>query len=204
MAPIEKIAIRRFERADAEQLCEAVRESVPDLTFWMTWCHRGYALQDAVKFLVSHDELWERGDRYDMAICHKATGTLLGSIGLSHLNRNHQCANVGYWVRTTWTGQGCAKAAIKLAAQFGFNSLGLSRIEFLIQAGDVRSLQAATRAGAVNEGVLRNRLALHGRLHDAIVLSLISTDLRDPQPNGDCHQVNCEAAQRCRVLTSSS
>jgi RimJ/RimL family protein N-acetyltransferase len=203
-APFGKIAIRRFERADAEQLYEAVHESVPDLTSWMVWCHHGYSVEDAANFVATHDELWERGERYDLAICHKETGTLLGSIGVSHLNRQHRCANVGYWVRTKWTKQGFAKAAIGLAAQFAFETLGLYRLEFLIQADNVASLHAAKGAGAVNEGVLRNRLALHCKLHDATVLSLIPTDLPTPQPNGDCHRVNCEAVPRCRVLACNA
>jgi RimJ/RimL family protein N-acetyltransferase len=38
----------------------------------------------------------------------------------------------------------------------------------------------AEKVGAVREGVLRNRLMLHGTIHDAVIFSLIPDDLATP------------------------
>jgi ribosomal-protein-serine acetyltransferase len=171
------IAVRRFEHSDVRQLHEAVSESVPEITAWMIWCRSGYSPEDAAAFISNGISSWETKQRYDLAIHHGATSTVLGSIGLSHLNWQHRCANVGYWVRSQWTNRGVARSAIGLAARFGFEQLGLTRLEFLIQPENIASLHAAKRAGAQEEGVLRRRLYLHGRHHDAVVLSLVAADL---------------------------
>ena len=93
-------------------------------------------------------------------------------------NRVHNFANLGYWVRSSRVGQGVATAATRLAAQFGFEELKFTRIEIVAATGNVGSLRVAEKAGARREGVLRNRLMLGGKLHDAVMHSLVPEDLR--------------------------
>jgi len=178
----DTVGIRRFERADESALYEAVRESLPELTSWMTWCNPDYSLQDATRFLARHDELWQARQRYDLAIFHRLNGTLLGSVGLSQLDWQNRSANIGYWVRTKWHNQGVGGTAIRFAAHFAFEALGLTRLEFVIQTSNLASLHAARRAGAVQEGVLRNRLVLRGKTYDAVVLSLVPDCLVREEP----------------------
>src|SRR5438876_1019870 len=63
-------------------------------------------------------------------------------------------ANVGYWVRTSQTGQGIATAAVRLIAWFGFEDLGLLRLELLIAADNPASRRIAEKVGATFERVL--------------------------------------------------
>jgi RimJ/RimL family protein N-acetyltransferase len=43
--------------------------------------------------------------------------------------------------------------------------------------GNKASQRVAEKAGAVREGILRNRITVHGRVLDAVVFSLIPPDL---------------------------
>lgn len=63
-------------------------------------------------------------------------------------------------------------------AQFAFEELKYSRLEIVVATGNMSSLRVAEKAGARREGVLRNRLILHGKLHDAVMHSLVPEDLR--------------------------
>jgi len=93
---------------------------------------------------------------------------------LNNINpENRKRVNLGYWVRTDRTGQGVAVAATRLLAKWGFGVLKLNRIEIVVAVDNARSLRVAEKAGAKKEGVLRNRLDLHGRPHDAVMFSLI-------------------------------
>jgi RimJ/RimL family protein N-acetyltransferase len=40
----------------------------------------------------------------------------------------------------------------------------------------MRSQRVALKLGALREGVLRNRLVVHGQAHDAVVFSLIGSE----------------------------
>ena len=76
-------------------------------------------------------------------------------------------------MRSSQTRRGIATAATLLAAQFGFEDLGLCRIEIVAAVGNAASQRVAEKAKATREGVLQNRLLLHNRSHDAVMYSLV-------------------------------
>jgi len=66
---------------------------------------------------------------------------------------------------------------VRLCAQFGFTELHLKRLEILTAAGNVRSQHVAEKAGAMREGMLRQRLNIGDVWHDAVLFSLLPADL---------------------------
>jgi RimJ/RimL family protein N-acetyltransferase len=120
---------------------------------------------------------WAEGTRYDFAIIDATDGTLLGGCGLSNISRTHRLANLFYWVRSSCTGRGAATAAARLLARFGFEHAGLLRVEIVVAVGNGASLHVAEKSGAQHEGLLRNRLQMHGKQYDAHMFSLIPSDL---------------------------
>ena len=174
----ESVRIRRYRPEDIPLLFEAGRESASDeFTRWMPWCHPGYSREDSSAFILSRAGAWDRGESYDFAVFDCQTGAFLGGVGLNQLNRAHGFANLGYWVRASGRGRGVAGAAARLAARFAFEDLGLNRVEVVIAAENGGSQRAAEKAGAQREGVLRNRLLIAGRPHDAVMYSLVAADL---------------------------
>lgn len=171
------ILIRPYREADAPLLYAAVRESIPEASQWLPWCHENYSIEESRQF-VSSREIASQGDEwYSFAVFYKDGQRFLGGVGLNFINRVHQVANLGYWVRSSETGKGVASRAARLAAQFGFAQLGLHRIEILAALPNLASQRVAERAGAVREGVLRKRLLIRGVPHDAVLFSLVSEDL---------------------------
>jgi ribosomal-protein-serine acetyltransferase len=65
----------------------------------------------------------------------------------------------------------------RLAARFGFEELGLQRVEIVAAVENVSSRRAAEKAGARREGILRKRIVLYGVTHDAVLYSLVAEDL---------------------------
>jgi ribosomal-protein-serine acetyltransferase len=173
----DAVALRPFRADDVTQLYCATHETIDLLRAWMTWCHPAYALPDAQSFLAQAAADWERDSAYTFAIVDSTDGTLFGSIGLNHLNRAHNFANVGYWVRRNRWRRGIASRAVRLVAQFGLRELRLNRLEIVIPDGNVASQRVAQKAGAKFEGILRNKLVLNGKSHDAIIYSLLENDL---------------------------
>ena len=171
------VRIRPLRIEDVPSLFAAAIESIAQLCQWMTWPTMNYSMQECHAFVLRSINAWEQGEYYTFAIIDVRDGSLLGSIGLNHLNHIHKFANVGYWVRKTRTRSGVASAAALATARFGFGALRLNRLEFLVPTDNVPSQRVAQRAGARFEGVLRNRLVLSGMAHDAAVYSLVPGDL---------------------------
>jgi ribosomal-protein-serine acetyltransferase len=121
-------------------------------------------------------ELWEKDDFYLFNILDASTNQVLGFVFLNHVSRQYQMANLGYAVRTSRIGEGIATEAAKLAARFGFEKLGLQRIEIMASKENAASLRVAEKVGAVREGLLRKRVQHHGTPWDVYMHSLIPED----------------------------
>ena len=170
------ITIRRYDTVDVPCLCEAARESSPEVSVWLPWCHSQYSMEESLEWILRSGKRWDEKREFHFGIFDSQTGAFVGGVGLNELKPEHRLANLGYWVRTAWTGRGVATAAASLAAEFGFEELLLDRIEILAALGNKPSQQVARKLGAHKEGILRNRLVIHGRAHDAVVFSLIGSE----------------------------
>ncbi|UFP95624.1 GNAT family N-acetyltransferase [Gloeobacter morelensis] len=175
--PEADFAIRRYGFADIEPIYQAVRESMAELAPWMPWCHRGYSREDSAAWVLSREDDWKADRTYDFVIYERAGGRLVGGVGLNHLSRAYRLANLGYWVRSSCTRRGAASAAARLVARFGFDYLDLERLEIIAAATNTASQRVAQKVGARREGLLRRRLPLGDHIHDAVLYSLIRTDL---------------------------
>jgi len=169
------IMVRQLCADDVRPLYEAVRESIPEVSVWLPWCHQNYAIEETEEFIAARaraDEEW-----YSFGVFDKESGRFLGGVGLNFFNRVHQIANLGYWVRTSVLGRGVATRATRLVARFGFAQLGLQRIEIIAAVENAASQRVAEKAGAVREGLARKRLLVRGEPQDAFVFSLLPGDL---------------------------
>jgi len=167
--------VRQLCADDVRPLYEAVRESIPEVSVWLPWCHQNYAIEETEEFIAARaraDEEW-----YSFGVFDKESGRFLGGVGLNFFNRVHQIANLGYWVRTSALGRGVATRATRLVAHFGFAQLGLQRIEIIAAVENAASQRVAEKAGAVREGLGRKRLLVRGEPQDAFVFSMLPEDL---------------------------
>jgi RimJ/RimL family protein N-acetyltransferase len=142
----------------------------------MSWAHDDYSQRESMDFIALVRASWEQGLVYGFAITDAMDGSISGACSLSHFHPVYRFCNLGYWVRTSRQGQGIASRAARLAARFGLNQLSLIRVEVVVAAANAASLRVAQKIGARREGILRNRITVGPKLHDAVMFSLIPED----------------------------
>jgi RimJ/RimL family protein N-acetyltransferase len=169
--------IRPYRGEDVPLVFEAVRESIPELSRWLPWCHPKYSESDCTAFVQSCEGALNTREEFSFAIVESATGRFLGGTGLNLINYAHGFANLGYWVRSSCTRCGVATAAVRITARFGFRELNLNHIQILAATGNAGSQRVAEKAGARRECVLRKRIVHHESALDAVLFSLVSEDL---------------------------
>ena len=172
-----KIIVRPHETGDIDPLFEAIRESIAQISPWLPWCHAEFSRDELAGFIATSRNGWADGSQYHFAVFDVETGAALGGVSLNHIAKPNRLANMGYWVRTSATRRGVASQAAGLVAGYGFQELGLTRIEIAAIQTNVASCRVAERVGAKFEAVARNRLVMHGRAYDAALYSLIPTDI---------------------------
>ena len=169
------IQLRPYRRADLPALRAAIVESRDDVAPWLPDLLGGLEAASLERWFEM-----QAGDRLTGAALHCAivseADAVLGGCGLTNLNRRHLFANLYYWVRSNATGQGIASSAARQLARLGFETLGLQRVEIVVDCLNAPSLRAAEKAGAHREGVLRNRLRTGEQSFDAVMFSLVPGD----------------------------
>ena len=170
------ITLRPVRLDDAPTITLAVQESIQEIMPWMGWCHPNFSEEEANAWISTLPAAWRAGSQYAFAIVDTQDGTFLGGAGLNHINSAYRLANLGYWVRKSATGRGIATQATMLAARFGVEKLNLLRAEIVVAVDNDASLRVAEKCGAIREGVLRNRLIVHGKIFNAVMHALTPQD----------------------------
>lgn len=175
--PNKNIILKKYEIEFTPLLFEAAYESRGgEFARWMPWCHENYVISESEAFIEGLEEKWQNGTVFGFAIFDAITNEFLGGIGLNQPNKLHKFYNLGYWVRVSCQNQGIASAATRALAKVAFEDLPINRIEIITAIENIPSQKAAEKAGATREGVLRNRLSIGERIHDAAMFSFIKSD----------------------------
>jgi RimJ/RimL family protein N-acetyltransferase len=165
-------ALRPWRDSDLEALVRACQD--PEIARWTPVpenCGEG----EARAYLMRRYDAIHAGVEAPFAIVNAADGTdLLGSISLVRLAWEHGRGEVGYWLAREARGQGHSTRAVRLICKWGFESLGLARIELLAATGNPASQRVAERAGFTREAVLRSYFRGKHGLMDMVTYGLLS------------------------------
>ena len=168
----ERIVLRPNAIEFAPYLHEAALASLATVGRWMSWCHPKFTEAEALEWYRTCEKNWDDGAEFEFSI-FGLSGEYVGAAGLNQLNPDHNFANLGYWVSEPRQGNGYAAEAALLMAKFGFAFLGVSRIEIVVAEDNLPSRRVAEKSGAIFEGILRNRLLIHGVLFSAAMYALL-------------------------------
>jgi len=105
-------------------------------------------------------------------------GALIGTCGLFKWNRGWRSCTLGYELAASSWGQGFMRESLTTVIDWGFDSMGLNRIEAQIHPQNAASLGLAKRLGFVEEGLLRQAGYWLDEYHDLIQFSLLRGEWR--------------------------
>jgi RimJ/RimL family protein N-acetyltransferase len=104
----------------------------------------------------------------------------IGLCGLQGIEMRHRQGVVGICIgeKGLW-GQGYGREAIVLVLRFGFDTLGLHRIEISAFEGNDRGLHLYESIGFKPAGRQRERIYIHGRFRDAVLFDMLEDEFRE-------------------------
>ncbi|MEL7232162.1 MAG: GNAT family protein [Pseudomonadota bacterium] len=114
---------------------------------------------------------------YPFHIFRADSDVLIGSCNLTHIERGAaMSAKIGYWVAQDQQGRGHARAAVRAVCRFGFDTLGLHRIEAAVQPDNIASVRVLEATDFRLEGSARGLLRIDGQWADHAVYARLSSD----------------------------
>lgn len=124
---------------------------------------------------------YKREDHMNLAIVLKDGDRHIGNCGFNSIDLANRNAHFGILIgeRDAW-GQGFGGEAAKLILGYGFEQLGLRRIELFVFSFNERARKAYEKAGFVLEGTKRESYFRDGSFHDTLVMSILEHEWRSP------------------------
>ncbi|MFL5955662.1 MAG: GNAT family N-acetyltransferase [Gaiellaceae bacterium] len=123
-----------------------------------------------------YEEGWEDGRRLGWTIRDAAGGAFLGFAAIVTLDLGALEGEIGYMVAPEARGRGVATRAVALLTRWGFDELGLERLELRIDPANLGSVRVAERSGYRLDGVLRHMHLKDGLRADTGVWSRLRQD----------------------------
>jgi RimJ/RimL family protein N-acetyltransferase len=164
-------ALRPWRDSDLRQLVSICQD--PEIARWTRVPER-FGEADGRAYLLSRYDAIFSGVTAPFAVVDAHDQTrVLGSTSLFAINWEHLRGEVGYWLGRAARGQGHVTRALGLICRFGFESLGLERIELYAGMENPASQRVAERTGFVREAVVRSFLQGKGERQDVVAFGLL-------------------------------
>ncbi len=170
----EAVCLRAWRDTDAVDIAEMFQDH--EALRW-TRAPSPYRERDAIEWLTTIPTLMRRGEALPLAVTDARGGRLLASIDLRM--RGEGRAEFGYVVAAWARRRGVGTRALRLYSRWALETLGVARLELLVQPDNEASLALGERAGFTREGLLRSHSLIRTERKDMVMLSLLRGDLGD-------------------------
>jgi RimJ/RimL family protein N-acetyltransferase len=175
----ERVVLRPFELpADVAALREMLLD--PDSTM-LTGSHAmdgslTWTDEDEARFLAWYRTRNQQPDRLDLAVVDKASGQCVGEVVLNDWNGSNRSCGFRTVIGPSGRDRGLGTESVRMIVGYGFEKLGLHRIELQVYAFNPRARRVYDKVGFVAEGVLRDALRWEDEWVDATVMSILAPE----------------------------
>lgn len=167
-----RLVLRPFQLSDAKEVQRQAGH--PDIAATTATVPHPYLDGMAEQWISGHAAVFAAGTGTEWAITFADSGKLVGCISLMGISKQHQRAEIGYWVGKEFWGQGICTEATKAVIKYAFEELKLNKITCRHMHTNPASGKVMLNAGMQQEGVLRQEHFKNGVFYDMVVYGLLN------------------------------
>lgn len=169
------VRLRALRQGDAEALFRIFG----DATVCRYWSSPPLADLRAAEALQREiDEGFASRSLFQWGIVEVVNDRVVGTCTLASLSEAHERAAIGFALAREAWGRGYVTEALPALLDFGFEVLGLHRIEADVDPRNERSIRLLERTGFMREGYQRERHLMQGERQDALLYGLLRPEWR--------------------------
>lgn len=174
----ERLVMRKIALSDYEDMYEYSKK--PDVTEYLLWSpHKDcFFTREYIEYI---NERYKIGQFYDWALEYKQNKKMIGTCGYTKFDFSANSAEIGYVINPDYRGMGIAAEAVAAVIKFGFEGLGLNRIEARFMQGNNASLRVMEKNGMTFEGFAREAMLVKGKYRTIGYCSLLASEYKQKQ-----------------------
>ena len=134
------------------------------------------SIKEAIVYTKRIREGYNVGYFLRWALVHKATGKMVGTIGIHHIESWNYKLEIGYIISKAHWRQGYAFEAWSLVIDYAFSRLGLRKLIAGAVVDNESSITVLKRLGFKIEGTFRKELFVDGEYRDVVRLGLLKEE----------------------------
>ncbi len=169
----KRLTLRAMRREDAEDMFEYASRA--DVTEFLLWTEHQSAAYTA-EYLKYVESRYALGDFFDWAVTVRENGKMIGTCGFAKIDTVNNSGEIGYVLNPSYHHLGYGAEAASEVIRFGFEVLGLHRIEARFMEGNAPSRHLMERLGMSFEGFERDSVYAKGSYRTIGKYSIISKD----------------------------
>ena len=145
------LLMRPFEESDLDNVFIGL--SHPEV---IKYYGVSYLSRDSAKTQMAwFKELEKNGTGIWWAVCSPDNAVFYGAGGLNGLNTVHKKAEIGFWLLPDFWGRGIMREVLPRIVAYGFETMGLHRIEGLVETENLNCKKAMDKMDFIHEGTMR-------------------------------------------------
>jgi ribosomal-protein-alanine N-acetyltransferase len=148
----ERLLLRPIVYNDIENIYKGL--SHPEIIKYYGVSYK--TLKETEQQMLFYADLIKNGTGIWFAICSLDNNTFYGAGGLNSLSSEHKKAEIGFWLLTEFWGQGMMTESMPKICNYGFNQLGLHRIEGLVETDNLNCKKAMNKLNFRYEGTMND------------------------------------------------
>jgi ribosomal-protein-serine acetyltransferase len=170
----ENLRLELTAERHAAPLFNALDKERARLSEFLPWIDEMKTLADFTSYIKNCEWLYEQ--KREVSFIMIFNEMPVGRIGLHHLNLQNKTGAIGYWITSNAEGKGVVTRSCKKMIDYGFNDLGLHRIECKVATTNVKSRAIPEKLHFKKEGILRDAEWVNNKYNDLFIYSLLSDE----------------------------
>ena len=176
-----RVRLRELDPADAVALTTALRSS--QVSEYLS--PSPTSLAEIETFIAWARRAQTEGRYICFGVVPQGEAEPVGVFQIWPLESSFRTAEWGFALDPAYWGTGLFEESARLLLRFGFETLGVQRLEARAAVDNARGNRALQKLGAVPEGVLRKCFLSAGEYRDHVMWAMLADDWRREQADGE-------------------
>jgi RimJ/RimL family protein N-acetyltransferase len=173
----ERVYLTPLDPANAEIARGWIND--PEINRYLLTGQVPVTIDQEAAFYRRAETQWAAGCGYIFEIHIAGDGRYIGNCGLEKVDVRHRSAEIGILIGELGEqDKGHGRDALMTLTRFGFDTLGLNRIEIRSQADNERAMHLYEKLGFKPTGLLREATYTYGKFVDEAIFDMLASEWR--------------------------
>jgi ribosomal-protein-alanine N-acetyltransferase len=170
----DRLILRKLEVSDAEDYFHVIAD--PETIKHTRW-ELFHTVEESALYLGYLEEKYLKREAIHWGIIDKESNQLVGRAAFISFDSENERTEIGYVISRRFWNKGLISEAVRELIRYGFNDIGVNRIEARCNEDNLGSERVMQKAGMKFEGILREQLKMKGKYKNQKMYSIIKNDL---------------------------